>query len=92
MITLKEYNDIKPGDRVQIVSSWSPGCCENMRGEMDCWLGQVMTVSSHGSYMTMVEDEGIWAWNYRCIEKILGREPIRVCTEDELLGFLGGDA
>ena len=90
MITPEEYNDIKPGDQVQIVSSWGPGCCQNTQGEMDCWLGQIMTVSWHGpGSMMMVEDNGNWVWNYRCIEKILGREPIKVCTEDELLGLLG---
>lgn len=92
MISRDEYIDLKPGDRVQIVSSWGPGCCQNIYGEMDCWLGQVMTVSSRGPSLTMVEDNGRWAWNDSCIEKILGWEPIKVCTEDELLGFLGGDA
>lgn len=92
MITPEEYNDIKPGDQVQIVSSWGPGCCQNLHGEMDCWLGQIMTVSSCGPGMEMVEDDGRWIWNYRCIERILGREPIKVCTEEELLGLLGGDA
>ena len=91
MITVEEYNDLKPGDQVQIVSSWGPGCCQNLRGKMDCWLGQVMTVSELGPH-TMVEDKGVWLWNHCCIERILGREPIKVCTEDELLGFLGGDA
>ncbi len=87
MITIDEYIDLKPGDRVQIVSSWGPGCYQNKQGKMDCWLGQIMTVSSRGSGLTMVEDNGRWLWNDSCIEKIV---PIKVCTEDELLGFLGG--
>lgn len=91
MITIDEYLALKPGDQVQIVSSWGPGCGQNIYGEMDCWLGQIMTVSSCSPVMEMVEDNGRWLWNNRCIERILGREPIKVCTEDELLGFLGGD-
>lgn len=32
------------GDRVKIVDKWGPGCRESSKGEMDKWLGKVMTV------------------------------------------------
>lgn len=51
------------GDKVRIVSEWGPGCNQNLRGHMDRWLGQVMTIKAVelDSY-TMVEDGGEWVW------------------------------
>lgn len=59
----------KVGDKVRIVDHWSNGCGQNADGEMDEWLGKVMTIhsiNSWGSYH-MKEDYGRWSWNNRCI-------------------------
>lgn len=55
----------KVGDKVKIVEHWSDGCCQNMEGRMDKWLGKTMTivaVTSWESYR-MKEDNGRWSWN-----------------------------
>lgn len=63
----------KVGDKVRIVSKWGKDCCQNKKGEMDKWLGKVMTVKSAGetSYR-MVEDaeDNVgygWCWTENCI-------------------------
>lgn len=74
------------GDRVRIVDRWDPGgaCQENERGEMDKYLGTVMTIESvkllggdpaRPEYR-MVEDRGEgplhcgWFWNKACIQEL----------------------
>lgn len=36
----------KVGDKVRIVSKWTEGCYPSPEGEMDKWLGKVMTIRS----------------------------------------------
>lgn len=63
------------GDKVKIIDQWVDGCCQNIDGEMDKWLGKTLTVRnifSTGHYL-MVEDakecNGFgWDWNDNCIE------------------------
>lgn len=77
----------KAGDKVRIVSKWGKGCHENADGQMDKWLGKVMTVKSVGetSYR-MVEDaeDNVgygWLWTERSIAG-LARENKIVITSD----------
>ena len=64
----------KVGDKVRIVSEWGKGCYQNSNGEMDKWLGKVMTVRDVGATTyRMVEDTedndwGGWYWKENCIE------------------------
>ena len=64
----------KVGDKVRIVSEWGEGCCQNLNGEMDKWLGKVMTVRGVvATTYRMVEDIedndwGGWYWKENCIE------------------------
>ena len=64
----------KVGDKVRIVSEWGKGCWQNLNGEMDKWLGKVMTVRRVGATTyRMVEDTedndwGGWVWKENCIE------------------------
>lgn len=92
MINEFDFESLKPGDKVKIVDAWLPKededgawgpCNENEEGEMDHWLGKVMTVrevSNFSNDVRMVEDihEGIytdgWYWNRYCIDEILGKE------------------
>lgn len=59
MITHDEFKSLQPGDRVRIVSSWTTGQ-QALGGEMDHWLGKVMTIKYglRGDAVRMVEDEG----------------------------------
>lgn len=55
----------KVGDKVRIVDHWNDDCCQSADGEMDKWLGKVMTIASMtswGSYR-MKEDNCRWSWN-----------------------------
>ena len=55
----------KIGDKVRIVDCWNDDCLQNADGEMDKWLGKVMTIASMtswGSYR-MKEDNCRWCWN-----------------------------
>ena len=63
------------GDKVKIVDKWNEHTYQNRDGEMDKWLGKVMTIreiTPWGSYF-MEEDETEhcgtgWLWNDACIE------------------------
>lgn len=65
------------GDKVKIVSKWTVDTNENSDGEMDHWLGKIMTIrkinSDGDEYYIMEEDKGEtfgngWVWNKHCIE------------------------
>lgn len=53
----------KVGDRVRIIDKRNS--LMNCLGEMDCWLGKVMTIEEvcdENHYYHMKEDERSWAW------------------------------
>ena len=64
----------KVGDKVRIVSEWGKDCGQILNGEMDKWLGKVMTVRDvRATTYRMVEDKedndwGGWYWKENCIE------------------------
>ena len=63
----------KVGDKVRIVSKWGKGCFQSPNGEMDKWLGKIMTVRYVGTkFYRMAEDikdneRGGWVWSENCI-------------------------
>lgn len=66
----------KVGDKVRIVSKWGKGCRQNSKGEMDKWLGKVMTIrridNTFGKFVYKMEEDkndgfSGWAWNEACI-------------------------
>ena len=65
-MTEKEFNELKPGDKVQIVKNRTAGM--NSLGAMDKWLGKIMTVREHNGYdIRMKEDQNEnyysgWLW------------------------------
>ena len=75
-------DDLRAGDVVKIVDQWCHECYENPDGEMDHWLGELMTVSEvYDEYVRMVEDDGEfcgdgWDWFPNAIEGI-------VCSIDD---------
>jgi len=80
---LKKRLKYKPGDRVRIVSMWMPGSFYNHEGQMDHWLGKVMTIrelDGIGTYR-MCEDkneyggEG-WFWFPNMIAGLAQPQPI----------------
>ena len=94
MISYTLFESLRPGDKVKIIDAWLPKkdesyalgpCNENINGEMDHWLGKIMTVKSHlGSSVRMEEDSEEnwhgygeptgWYWNRCCIDEIIGKE------------------
>ena len=70
-MTKEEFEKLKPGDKVRIVRMRVFGM--NRMGEMDKWLGKVMTVRERtGNIICMVEDQheycGGWYWGKDMIE------------------------
>lgn len=66
-----ELIKLYPGCKVKIVDKWVTGCHQNPSGQMDRWLGQIMTVDHVSSnYVYMIEDKGYgpihqgnrWRW------------------------------
>lgn len=60
MISKEEFDQIQPGDRVQIVDKWVGGG-HNSEGLMDKWLGHIMTVMSRDQRDLMMEETGMIA-------------------------------
>lgn len=85
----------KPGDRVRIVSKWSGCCHQNKQGNMDLWLGKVMTIRECcDDFYYMEEDKNEnagtgWLWYEEAIvgfaedEKIEGLGVDEPLTENE---------
>lgn len=77
----------KVGDKVRIVSEWGKGCCQNLNGEMDKWLGKVMTVRDVGiTTYRMVEDaeDNVgygWCWTENCIAGLACENKIVITTD-----------
>lgn len=77
----------KVGDRVRIVSKWSAGCHQNYDGEMDKWLGKVMTVKfASATVYKMVEDATEnggcgWFWYRNSIEGLVCEKKIVITTD-----------
>lgn len=71
------------GDRIKIVDEWGPGCRENARGEMDEWLGKVLTVSAvHAGWdfvRALESKDGCggrgWNWFPAAIDYVVTDEP-----------------
>ena len=40
-----KQNKYEVGDKVKIIDNWVDGCNQNGAGEMDKWLGKVMTIN-----------------------------------------------
>ena len=88
-MTKKEFEKLKPGDKVRIVRERVFGM--NDMGEMDKWLGKVMTVKEHtlGGDIHMVEDQhenyGGWFWDEDMIEcKVPDGEPLKETAKDRV--------
>lgn len=63
----------KVGDKVRIVSEWNEGCWQNKEGEMDKWLGKVMTIRKVNDDHYLMEEDNMdrdgmgWCWLDACI-------------------------
>ncbi len=84
-MTEKEFNKLKPGDKVRIVNYRTNRM--NSSGKMDKWLGKVMTVRERLDELTiqMEEDKhenaGGWIWWCNMIER-------KVSTDDTLINVI----
>ena len=57
------------GDKVKIVDKWVDGCCQNIEGNMDKWLGKIVTIAKVNKIdYHILEDDERWYWNDACIE------------------------
>lgn len=77
------------GDKVRIVSKWGYGCYENLDGEMDKYLGKIMTVKSVDTdTVRMFEDGEEWYWYPDAIDDIVDECDAEPATQEELLALL----
>lgn len=76
-----DINELYPGCKVRIVNQWVPSCHQAPSGDMDRWLGSIMTVSAivGGRTAIMEEDsgdgpahqDGHWHWYPAAIAEVL---------------------
>ena len=77
----------KVGDKVRIVSKWGKGCFQSPNGEMDKWLGKIMTVRYVGTKLyRMAEDikdneRGGRGWSENCIAGLACENKIVITTD-----------
>ena len=73
MIT--SIDNLKVGDKVLITDTWMPGANQNPDGEMDIYLGKIVTVTHlddyNGSTFSIEEDRGNWTWYPSTIKCII---------------------
>ena len=82
-----------PGDCVKIVDRWVDGCHANPDGEMDHWLGKIMTVREvWNDYVKMEEDieewNGGWSWFSPALDCIVENDDTTFPPPADLLSFL----
>ena len=94
MVAIEE---LEIGMKVMIVDEWVDGCYENDVGDMDCWLGQEMTVRAlhHGvyiedNYFIAEEDHGRWAWYMPTIAYIVDDERASFAPVSDITSLYGG--
>ena len=73
-MTEKEFKELKPGDKVKIVSKRTKNADGRDRwsifGKMDKYLGKTMTVKLvRSAFVDMREDDGCWCWFPEMIER-----------------------
>ena len=79
------------GDKVRIVSKWGYGCYENLDGEMDKYLGKIMTVKSvESDTVRMFEDGGQWHWYPDAIDETVDECDFESATQEDILVLLMG--
>ncbi len=77
-----DLSNAKPGMKAKIVDQWVPGCGQNCDGDMDKYLGMIVTVryvSSDFRYIKIEEDRGDrggygWVWNQKCFDYLIVQE------------------
>lgn len=79
----------KVGDRLRITSDKSKSNKWDLKGEMDKWLGKVMTIKYVGlGYYEMQEDydehEGGWFWFEEMIDGLADEHKIVITTDGEI--------
>ena len=78
-MTIKEVRELPCGTKLKFLDAWPEGAeWPNSSGEMDHWLGQVVTLkgtAKHQSYFHIEEDSneyfGGWFWHAEIVEYIV---------------------
>ena len=64
-----EWDSLKPGDKIKIVSKKNNYRGWNNQGKMDCWLGKIVTVKVKGFFFLKIEEDSQeWIWDSEMIE------------------------
>lgn len=86
-MTQKEFNTLKPGDKVRIVKEKTGGNW-NVNGLMDKWFGKVMTVRERDLFIAKMEEDKYewpngWSWFPKMIECKVEDEPVEAKDKKE---------
>lgn len=86
-MTQEEFSTLKPGDKVRIVKE-KTGDNWDWDGEMDKWLGKVMTVTSKEEKFAIMEEDkdewgDSWLWYPEMIECKVEDEPAEAKDKKE---------
>lgn len=86
-MTQKEFNTLKPGDKVRIVKE-KTGFSWNQAGLMDKWFGKVMTVRERDLFIAKMEEDKYewpngWSWYPEMIECKVEDEPAEAKDKKE---------
>lgn len=94
MVPIRE---LSPGMRVKIVDQWVAGCCQNVEGHMDKYLGQIVTVSEIvGGDVFIEEDKDDewqrWFWNSHCFDHTVEDEfeDFEPASDSEFISLIFG--
>jgi hypothetical protein len=76
-------NDLYPGVQVEMDDHWTSGT-QNISGRMDCYLGQILTVSRirDDGFFHVEEDHEDWMWHPKDVLRIVGQEDNLVPVSD----------
>lgn len=97
-----DVRNLQPGDKIRIVSEFDKDCLANEGGEMDIWLGKVLTVSQvlHDENtpeefawcVNCRETDSIdpfkrWYWYPAAIEEVVSEERLPEVNQEELFAL-----
>lgn len=86
MISVQEFNMLKPGMQVKIVDNQSPCMVEPMKA----WLGKIVTIDyvAHGLSCFQIENGEGWSWGIDCVDYIVYRHKLNPLPNlEEVLTF-----
>ena len=91
VITMKEFNELKPGDKVRVVPWWNDKSGQNPEGYMNKYLGRIVTIDippGETRRVRIIEDKNDspqrWYWNRYCFCEVVPQKEYEIASEEAL--------